>query len=138
MRTRNGMGILAAAAIAVLAGAGDSVAQTPRFGESGDPRACAHGQQLERNVQTAINYYTLAFNAGQPRRAVELYVGVDQNGKKLYTQHNPFAQDGPAAFIAFVEFFKGIFPGLHVRDRAHDRAMRSRHDPRPRHDRSAR
>jgi len=114
MRTRNGLSILAAAAIAVLASAGDSVAQTPRFGESGDPRACAHGEQLNRNVQTAINYYTLAFNAGQPRRAVELYVGVDQNGQKLYTQHNPFAQDGPAAFIAFVEFFKGIFPGLHV------------------------
>jgi predicted SnoaL-like aldol condensation-catalyzing enzyme len=106
---------LAAAAIAVVAGAGDSVAQTPRFGESGDPRACAHGKQLERNVQTAINYYTLSFNDGQPRLAVELYVGVDQNGNKLYTQHNPFAQDGPEAFIAFVEFFKSMFPGLNVR-----------------------
>jgi predicted SnoaL-like aldol condensation-catalyzing enzyme len=56
----------------------------------------------------------LAFNAGQPRLAVEKYVGLDADGNKLYTQHNPFAADGPAAFIAFVEFFKGLFPDLHV------------------------
>ena len=81
----------------------------------GDPRACARGQaQLDRNVRTAINYYTLAFNAGKPRLAVEKYVGVDEDGNKTYTQHNPFAQDGPEAFIAFVEFFKGIFPDLNV------------------------
>lgn len=85
------------------------------FGHSKDPRACARGQaQLERNVRTAINYYTLAFNAGKPALAVEKYVGVDENGNKLYTQHNPFAADGPEAFIAFVTFFKGLFPDLHV------------------------
>jgi predicted SnoaL-like aldol condensation-catalyzing enzyme len=81
----------------------------------GDGRGCNKSQaQLERNVRTAINYYTLAFNAGKPRLAVEKYVGVDKNGNKLYIQHNPFAQDGPEAFIAFVEFFKGIFPELNV------------------------
>jgi predicted SnoaL-like aldol condensation-catalyzing enzyme len=81
-----------------------------------DPRACARGQaQLDRNTRTAIAYYTLAFNAGEPRLAVEKYVGVDRDGNKIYTQHNPFAQDGPEAFIAFVEFFKGIFPDLNVR-----------------------
>jgi predicted SnoaL-like aldol condensation-catalyzing enzyme len=87
------------------------------FGHSGggDQRACAQGAQLDRNVRTAIAYYTLAFNAGEPRLAVEKYVGVDENGDKLYTQHNPFAQDGPEAFIAFVEFFKGMFPDLNVR-----------------------
>lgn len=87
------------------------------FGHSGggDQRACAHGAQLDRNVRTAIAYYTLAFNAGEPRLAVQKYVGVDENGNKTYTQHNPFAQDGPEAFIAFVEFFKGIFPDLNVR-----------------------
>jgi predicted SnoaL-like aldol condensation-catalyzing enzyme len=80
-----------------------------------DPQACARGQaELDRNTRTAIAYYTLAFNAGQPRLAVEKYVGLDRNGEKLYTQHNPFAQDGPDAFIAFVEFFKGLFPDLHV------------------------
>ena len=70
--------------------------------------------QLDRNTRTAIAYYTLAFNAGEPRLAVEKYVGLDRDGNKLYTQHNPFAQDGPEAFIAFVEFFKGLFPDLHV------------------------
>jgi predicted SnoaL-like aldol condensation-catalyzing enzyme len=87
------------------------------FGGHGhhDPRACAHTPaQLERHVRTAINYYTLAFNAGQPRLAVEKYVGVDENGQKTYTQHNPFAADGPDAFIAFVEFYKGLFPDLNV------------------------
>jgi predicted SnoaL-like aldol condensation-catalyzing enzyme len=80
-----------------------------------DPGACARGQaQLDRNTRTAIAYYTLAFNAGKPRLAVEKYVGLDADGNKLYTQHNPFAQDGPEAFIAFVEFFKGLFPDLHV------------------------
>ena len=80
-----------------------------------DPGACARGQaQLDRNTRTAIAYYTLAFNEGKPRLAVEKYVGLDADGNKLYTQHNPFAQDGPEAFIAFVEFFKGLFPGLHV------------------------
>lgn len=80
-----------------------------------DPRACARGQaQLDRNTRTAIAYYTLAFNAGEPRLAVQKYVGVDRNGNKTYTQHNPFAQDGPEAFIAFVEFFKGLFPDLNV------------------------
>ena len=86
------------------------------FGGHGhhDPKACAHGAQLERNARTAINYYTLAFNAGKPRLAVEKYVGVDENGKKTYTQHNPFAANGPEAFIAFVEFFKALFPELNV------------------------
>jgi len=80
-----------------------------------DPGACARGQaQLDRNTKTAIAYYTMAFNDGRPREAVELYVGVDANGEHTYTQHNPFAQDGPEAFIAFVEFFKGLFPALHV------------------------
>ncbi len=85
-------------------------------GSAREQQACARGQaQLDRNVETVIAYYTLAFNAGEPRLAVEKYVGVDENGNKIYTQHNPFAADGPEAFIAFVEFFKGMFPDLNVR-----------------------
>lgn len=81
----------------------------------GDSRACARTQrQLDRNVRTVISYYTLAFNAGEPELAVKKYVGVDRNGNKLYIQHNPFAEDGPDAFIAFVNFFKGMNPDLHV------------------------
>src|SRR5258705_5260402 len=74
------------------------------FGGRGhhDARACAHTPaQLERHARTAINYYTLAFNAGKPRLAVEKYVGVDADGRKTYTQHNPFPADGPDAFISF-------------------------------------
>lgn len=45
---------------------------------------------------------------------MELYVGIDENGEKLYTQHNPSAADGPQAFIDFVNFFKGLFPDMHI------------------------
>jgi predicted SnoaL-like aldol condensation-catalyzing enzyme len=116
MKTIRSLAVVAVSAFAVLGG---STAGADGFGfgfgHSKDPRACARGQaQLDRNVRTAINYYTLAFNAGKPALAVEKYVGVDKNGKKIYTQHNPLAADGPEAFIAFVTFFKGLFPELHV------------------------
>ena len=79
------------------------------------PHACPRSPwRINRNVNTVVSYYTLAFNDGLPRLAVEKYVGVDENGEKLYTQHNPFAADGPEAFIAFVEFYKGLFPELNV------------------------
>ena len=77
--------------------------------------ACARTQwELDRNVRTAIAYYTLAFNAGEPELAVEKYIGRDKDGNKTYTQHNPFAEDGPQAFIDFVNFFKGLYPELNV------------------------
>ena len=77
--------------------------------------ACARKQwELDRNTRTAIAYYTLSFNAGEPELAVEKYIGVDKDGNKIYTQHNPFAADGPQAFIDFVNFFKGLYPDLHV------------------------
>lgn len=79
------------------------------------PKACVQGKaQLERNRQTAIAYYTTAFNDGEPELAVELYLGVDENGDKIYIQHNPLAADGPQAFIDFVNFFKGMFPDLNI------------------------
>ena len=80
-----------------------------------DSHACDVSQrQLRRNVRTAIAYYTLSFNAGEPELAVEKYIGVDENGDKLYIQHNPFAATGTEAFIAFVNFYKGLYPGLNV------------------------
>ena len=115
--------ILVAAALAMFVSAAPAVADQGGSPPNGfldiwsrsDPGACARGQaQLDRNTRTAVAYYTLAFNEGKPRLAVEKYVGLDADGHKLYTQHNPFAQDGPEAFIAFVEFFKGLFPDLHV------------------------
>lgn len=120
MKTSRHLGVLAAAAITAFSFGGVTSANATGifgfFDHKSDPKACARGQaQLDRNTRTAINYYTLAFNAGKPRLAVEKYVGVDKNGNKTYTQHNPFAQDGPEAFIAFVEFFKAANPELNVR-----------------------
>ena len=54
---------------------------------------------LERNKQTVVEFYELAFNGKQPEQAVEKYVG------KEYIQHNPQAPDGPEAFIGFVKAF---------------------------------
>jgi predicted SnoaL-like aldol condensation-catalyzing enzyme len=54
---------------------------------------------LERNKQTVVGFYELAFNGQQPEQAVEKYVG------KEYIQHNPQAPDGPEAFIGFVKAF---------------------------------
>lgn len=114
MKTVKCLGTLTAFALAAVSIGSISTATAGGNGRS-DHKTCTVGQaQLDRNVRTAIAYYTLAFNEGEPRLAVEKYVGVDGNGDKLYTQHNPFAQDGPEAFIAFVEFFKGLFPDLHV------------------------
>lgn len=54
---------------------------------------------LERNKQTVVEFYELAFNGKQPEQAVEKYVGNE------YIQHNPQAPDGPEAFIGFVKAF---------------------------------
>jgi predicted SnoaL-like aldol condensation-catalyzing enzyme len=115
MKTSKSFGVLAAA-MAVAVGTAVPVGADGRDGgrDHGDSKCTVGQAQLDRNVRTAIAYYTLAFNDGKPRLAVQRYVGVDKNGKKTYTQHNPFAQDGPDAFIAFVEFFKASFPALHV------------------------
>jgi predicted SnoaL-like aldol condensation-catalyzing enzyme len=128
MKTKRRLGVLAAVAVAAVISGGISTAaadesggRTASGGGFGGPghggaKACARGQaQLDRNVRTAVAYYTLAFNSGLPRLAVAKYVGVDEQGNKTYTQHNPFAQDGPEAFIAFVELYKGLFPDLNVR-----------------------
>jgi predicted SnoaL-like aldol condensation-catalyzing enzyme len=124
MKTIRSLAALTMATLTMIALGGSPSAAADDSGKNGwfgdwghrDPRACAHGQaQLDRNVRTVVNYYTLAFNSGLPRLAVEKYVGVDENGKKTYTQHNPFAANGPEAFIAFVEFFKALYPDLNVR-----------------------
>jgi predicted SnoaL-like aldol condensation-catalyzing enzyme len=127
MKTTKRLGLCATAAMAALALGGFPIAdadgsgwQKTHWGWFGghrghDPKACVRSpRQLERNVRTVVSYYTLAFNAGEPELAVERYVGVDENGEKLYIQHNPFAEDGPDAFIAFVNFFKSDNPDLHV------------------------
>ena len=73
-----------------------------------DDRACAHGRQLERNKANVVAYYTMAFNAKMPEKAVALYGGDE------YIQHNPLAADGFKAFIDFVNFYTKANPQLFV------------------------
>jgi predicted SnoaL-like aldol condensation-catalyzing enzyme len=109
--TRFRFSLAAMGAMITLCGYPGGAAAQPGQG----PKACVQGKaQLERNKQTVIAYYTLAFNAGLPQLAVDRYVGVDDNGEKLYIQHNPFAADGPQAFIDFVTFFKTIYPDMNI------------------------
>jgi predicted SnoaL-like aldol condensation-catalyzing enzyme len=63
---------------------------------------------IERNKQTVVEFYELAFNDKQPEEAVKRYVGPQ------YIQHNPQAPDGADAFIGFVTGFAGQFPDLQI------------------------
>lgn len=60
---------------------------------------------LEQNKTTVVAYYETAFG-GQPEEAVRLYMGGS------YTQHNPEAADGPAAFIGFVHALRTANPDV--------------------------
>lgn len=51
---------------------------------------------LEKNKKNAIEFYKMSYN-GEPRKAVELFVGAD------YIQHNPLVGDGPEPFITYFE-----------------------------------
>lgn len=51
---------------------------------------------LSENKANAIAFYKTAYE-GDPRKAVELYVGAE------YIQHNPIVADGPEPFIAYFE-----------------------------------
>lgn len=61
----------------------------------------------ETNKETIRDYYETAFG-GQPELAVERHVG------SRYIQHNPEADDGPVAFIAFVHSLRAANPGLQL------------------------
>jgi predicted SnoaL-like aldol condensation-catalyzing enzyme len=70
--------------------------------------ACPGKHQLERNKRAVVDYYTTAFNDKNPRLAVARY------GGPKYIQHNPLADNGFDAFIAFVEGFTGQYPDIHI------------------------
>jgi predicted SnoaL-like aldol condensation-catalyzing enzyme len=62
---------------------------------------------LEANKRNAIDYYKMAY-LGEPRKAVELYVGGE------YIQHNPLVGDGKEPFIAYFERMGREYPGKSI------------------------
>ena len=64
--------------------------------------------QSEHNKQNAIDFYEMAY-LGEPRRAVELFVGAE------YIQHNPLVADGKEAIIAYFLEMARDYPDKSVR-----------------------
>ena len=60
-------------------------------------------QNLSLNKENAITFYKMAYD-GDPRKAVELYVGAD------YIQHNPLVGDGKEPFIVYFEKMAAEYP----------------------------
>ena len=63
---------------------------------------------LERNKETVMAFYDLAFNQSKPREAMALYAG------DRYIQHNPGVKDGKDGFIAYFEDAAQRYPGKSV------------------------
>ena len=63
---------------------------------------------LEKNKQNAIAFYEMMFNACEPQRAIELYVG------DTYIQHNPHVLDGKQGFINYFIQMAEEYPGKSV------------------------
>ncbi|NLS12618.1 SnoaL-like domain-containing protein [Vibrio sp. SM6] len=59
--------------------------------------------ELQRNKQSAIGLYSLAF-AGKPRQGAEQFLGLD------YKQHNPLVGDGIEAFVEYFERMEREYP----------------------------
>jgi predicted SnoaL-like aldol condensation-catalyzing enzyme len=60
----------------------------------------------QKNKQTVLAYFHMAFNERMPAQAAQKYGGPH------YIQHNPQAPDGFEAFVAFVEGFVEQFPQM--------------------------
>ena len=60
-------------------------------------------ENLNQNKENAISFYRMSYD-GNPRKAVELYVGSD------YIQHNPLVGDGKEPFIEYFERMAREYP----------------------------
>ena len=60
------------------------------------------------NTTLVTEFYTRAFNAGEPEAAARVALG------DTYIQHNPGAPDGAEAFIGYVHHMRGRFPELQL------------------------
>jgi predicted SnoaL-like aldol condensation-catalyzing enzyme len=64
--------------------------------------------KLESRKRDVIAFYEMMFNDGEPRAAIERYVGDD------YIQHNPHVESGKEGFITYFERMASEFPGKRV------------------------
>jgi len=64
--------------------------------------------RLDANKRNVTAFYKLMFENGQPREAIERYVG------DRYIQHNPGVGDGKEAFISYFERMAREYPGKKV------------------------
>ena len=60
---------------------------------------------VERNKQTAVDFYDLMFNQCKPEEAIDLFTGIN------YIQHNPQVGDGKQAFIDYFNKMAREYPG---------------------------
>ena len=63
---------------------------------------------VERNKQTAVDFYDLMFNQCKPEEAIDLFTGIN------YIQHNPQVGDGKQAFIDYFNQMAREYPGKKV------------------------
>ena len=63
---------------------------------------------VERNKQTAVDFYDLMFNQCKPEEAIDQFTGIN------YTQLNPQVGDGKQAFIEYSNKMAREYPGKKV------------------------